>query len=123
MQRILFMLMLQKSVLPVVGCVLLFCCSCSKLEPPVDDSSTSVAETEPAAESSTKETQKDQSVQAKSPKTTETQEPEASDGPGVKVGEKAPAFKLKDQNGKEQSLEDLVKKSGVALVFYRSADW
>ena len=36
---------------------------------------------------------------------------------------KAPAFKLKDQSGKEQSLEGLLKKKNVALVFYRSASW
>jgi cytochrome oxidase Cu insertion factor (SCO1/SenC/PrrC family) len=42
---------------------------------------------------------------------------------GVKVGEKAPKFTLKDQEGKERSLDDLLKKGNVALVFYRSADW
>jgi cytochrome oxidase Cu insertion factor (SCO1/SenC/PrrC family) len=44
-------------------------------------------------------------------------------GPGVKVGDRAPSFKLKDQKGKEQSLDSLLKKGTVALVFYRSADW
>jgi hypothetical protein len=47
----------------------------------------------------------------------------AADVPGVAVGKKAPVFKLKDQKGKEQSLEELLKKRNVALVFYRSADW
>jgi len=42
---------------------------------------------------------------------------------GIKVGEKAPAFKLKDQNGKERELAALLKERPVALVFYRSADW
>ena len=42
---------------------------------------------------------------------------------GVKVGEKAPKFTLKDQEGKERSLDDFLKKGKVALVFYRSADW
>ena len=42
---------------------------------------------------------------------------------GLKVGEKAPKFSLKDQEGKERSLDDLLKKGKVALVFYRSADW
>ncbi len=42
---------------------------------------------------------------------------------GVKVGEKAPKFMLKDQVGKERSLDDLLKNGAVALVFYRSADW
>ena len=42
---------------------------------------------------------------------------------GLKVGEKAPRFTLKDQEGKERSLDELLKKGKVALVFYRSADW
>ena len=48
----------------------------------------------------------------------------AEEGPSpVDVGTKAPAFQLKDQNGKEQSLEGLLTKGNVALVFYRSAGW
>jgi hypothetical protein len=42
---------------------------------------------------------------------------------GLKVGTKAPAFSLKDQNGTERSLGELLKKGPVALVFYRSAGW
>lgn len=42
---------------------------------------------------------------------------------GLKVGEKAPAFKLKDQAGKERTLAEFVKQGKVALVFYRSAAW
>jgi len=42
---------------------------------------------------------------------------------GLKVGEKAPKFKLKDQKGTERSLDEFLKKGKVALVFYRSADW
>ena len=42
---------------------------------------------------------------------------------GLKVGAKAPKFTLKDQDGKERSLDELLKKGKVALVFYRSADW
>jgi cytochrome oxidase Cu insertion factor (SCO1/SenC/PrrC family) len=42
---------------------------------------------------------------------------------GLKVGAKAPAFTLKDQNGEDRSLDELLKKGKVALVFYRSADW
>ena len=42
---------------------------------------------------------------------------------GLKVGTKAPAFTLKDQEGKERSLDELLKKGKVALVFYRSASW
>ena len=43
--------------------------------------------------------------------------------PGLRVGERAPNFTLKDQNEKEVSLESLLKKGPVALVFYRSASW
>ena len=43
--------------------------------------------------------------------------------PGLEAGEKAPAFKLKDQKGKDVSLEELLKKGKVAVVFQRSADW
>ena len=42
---------------------------------------------------------------------------------GLKVGAKAPNFTLKDQEGKERSLDEFLKKGKVALVFYRSADW
>ena len=42
---------------------------------------------------------------------------------GLKVGEKAPEFTLKDQTGTERSLRDLLKGGPVALVFYRSAGW
>jgi cytochrome oxidase Cu insertion factor (SCO1/SenC/PrrC family) len=43
--------------------------------------------------------------------------------PTVKVGDAAPAFTLKDQNGKETSLKKLLTQKPAALVFYRSADW
>ena len=39
------------------------------------------------------------------------------------IGQPAPAFKLKDQDGKEVSLDALLKKGPVVLVFYRSAEW
>jgi cytochrome oxidase Cu insertion factor (SCO1/SenC/PrrC family) len=45
------------------------------------------------------------------------------DQPRVKVGETAPAFTLKDQNGAEAKLADLLADKPTALVFYRSADW
>jgi cytochrome oxidase Cu insertion factor (SCO1/SenC/PrrC family) len=42
----------------------------------------------------------------------------------VNVGDKALGFTLKDQNGREHSLESLLDADGyLALVFYRSADW
>jgi cytochrome oxidase Cu insertion factor (SCO1/SenC/PrrC family) len=44
--------------------------------------------------------------------------------PGLKVGVKAPTFTLRDQEGKERSLDEFLGKGKkVALVFYRSADW
>ena len=42
---------------------------------------------------------------------------------GLKVGTKAPAFVLKDQDGKERSLDEFLKNGKVALVFFRSAGW
>jgi hypothetical protein len=43
---------------------------------------------------------------------------------GLKVGEKAPAFRLKDQTGKQRTFDDVRKDADyVALVFYRSAGW
>ena len=42
---------------------------------------------------------------------------------GLKVGEKATEFTLKDQAGKDRALKDLIKDGPVALVFYRSASW
>jgi cytochrome oxidase Cu insertion factor (SCO1/SenC/PrrC family) len=44
-------------------------------------------------------------------------------GKALAVGDKAPAFALKDQAGTERSLDDLRKRGPVALVFYRSAKW
>jgi cytochrome oxidase Cu insertion factor (SCO1/SenC/PrrC family) len=42
---------------------------------------------------------------------------------GLKVGTRAPAFALKDQHGKERTLDEFRSKGKVALVFYRSAGW
>jgi cytochrome oxidase Cu insertion factor (SCO1/SenC/PrrC family) len=50
-------------------------------------------------------------------------EPAAPEKTGLAVGTKAPAFTLKDQNDRDVSLESLLQKGPVALVFYRSADW
>ena len=47
----------------------------------------------------------------------------APEQPGLKVGETAPRFTLKDQEGKARSLHEFLRKGKVALVFYRSADW
>jgi hypothetical protein len=45
------------------------------------------------------------------------------DKTGLKLGETAPAFALKDQAGKERTLAEFTKAEKVALVFYRSAAW
>lgn len=50
-------------------------------------------------------------------------DPPSDEKTGIKVGEKAPAFKLKDQTGEERELSALLKRGPVALVFYRSASW
>ncbi len=42
---------------------------------------------------------------------------------GLEIGAKAPKFALKDQQGKERTLDEFLGKGKVALVFYRSADW
>jgi hypothetical protein len=52
----------------------------------------------------------------------------ASDPPpdlksGLRVGAKAPAFTLKDQDNKERTLDEFLRKGKVALIFYRSASW
>jgi len=41
----------------------------------------------------------------------------------IAVGMRAPAFTLKDQNDQEFSLETMIGKGPVALVFIRSIDW
>lgn len=54
---------------------------------------------------------------------TETETDSEEFSPGLAVGAKAPSVSLKDQNGVERKLSDLLSKGPVALVFYRSADW
>lgn len=41
----------------------------------------------------------------------------------IAVGMRAPSFTLKDQNDQEFSLETMISKGPVALVFIRSIDW
>ncbi len=45
------------------------------------------------------------------------------DKTGLKIGAKAPDFKLKDQKGQERTFGEFLKKGKVALVFFRSASW
>jgi peroxiredoxin len=42
---------------------------------------------------------------------------------GLDVGQKAPAFSVRDQFGREQTLDTLRGSKGTVLLFYRSADW
>ncbi|HVS88840.1 MAG TPA: hypothetical protein VHF01_11555 [Candidatus Acidoferrum sp.] len=42
---------------------------------------------------------------------------------GLAVGQKAPAFSLRDQFGRVQTLDTLKGKNGTVLLFFRSADW
>jgi len=42
---------------------------------------------------------------------------------GLEVGRKAPAFSVRDQFGREQTLETLKGPKGTVLLFFRSADW
>ena len=42
---------------------------------------------------------------------------------GLKVGQKAPDFSLRDQFGHAQTLGSLRGANGTVLLFFRSADW
>jgi hypothetical protein len=42
---------------------------------------------------------------------------------GLAVGQKAPAFSVRDQLGRTQTLETLKGANGTVLLFFRSADW
>jgi peroxiredoxin len=42
---------------------------------------------------------------------------------GLRAGQKAPEFSVRDQFGKTQTLETLRGSKGTVLLFYRSADW
>jgi hypothetical protein len=42
---------------------------------------------------------------------------------GLAVGEKAPAFSVRDQSGRIQTLDTLKGANGTVLLFFRSADW
>jgi hypothetical protein len=42
---------------------------------------------------------------------------------GLAVGQKAPAFSVRDQFGRLQTLDTLKGPKGTVLLFFRSADW
>ena len=49
--------------------------------------------------------------------------PDTSPLVGLQVGNKAPAFTLRDQFNREQSNETLKGSKGTVVLFFRSADW
>jgi hypothetical protein len=49
--------------------------------------------------------------------------PEKAFDVGVRVGEKIPPFRLVSQNGKELDFNAVKGPKGLALLFFRSADW
>jgi hypothetical protein len=42
---------------------------------------------------------------------------------GLAIGQKAPAFSVRDQFGRVQTLNTSKGKNGTVLLFFRSADW
>ncbi len=42
---------------------------------------------------------------------------------GPQVGDRVPDFTLRDQTGREQTLQSIMGPRGAMLVFVRSADW
>lgn len=42
---------------------------------------------------------------------------------GPQIGDRVPDFTLPDQNGRSRTLQSLMGRNGLMLVFYRSADW
>ena len=42
---------------------------------------------------------------------------------GPAVGQLAPDFSLRDQNGRTETLKSISGPKGTILVFFRSADW
>jgi len=42
---------------------------------------------------------------------------------GLGVGVSAPPFALVDQSGETRTLESLLERGKLAIVFHRSADW
>jgi len=42
---------------------------------------------------------------------------------GLATGQKAPAFSVRDQFGRVQTLDTLKGTKGTVILFFRSADW
>jgi hypothetical protein len=60
-------------------------------------------------------------VLAQIPTVTKTADKQKEVGPAI--GERIPEFKARDQMGRERSLASLAGRSGLLLLFVRSADW
>jgi hypothetical protein len=43
--------------------------------------------------------------------------------PGLPVGARSPNFEAPDQDGRTRHFQDLRGPEGLALLFFRSADW
>ena len=61
------------------------------------------------------------SVAAQAPQEDWASRPPTSTGPAV--GQRIPAFRAPDQNGRMQDFNSLKGPKGLALYFMRSADW
>ena len=48
---------------------------------------------------------------------------DSSSSIGLRIGEKAPAFRARDQFDHNQSNDTLKGSKGTVLLFFRSADW
>lgn len=42
---------------------------------------------------------------------------------GLSPGDRAPTFRTLDQFGHEETIQSLMGKNGLVLLFFRSADW
>lgn len=106
---------MKKNLLPAIACLLAVRLSAADMAAPA----TPVATSTPVATASPTP-----AVVASTPGTpTALPSTATASMPGLKVGEKAIDFTLKNADGKEVALKDMLKKGKVALLFYRSGDW
>ena len=102
----------------LVGWCAAGCTNSRQATKPADSSAPAATEVAPKAAEPAQATEASASPSPAS----EAPEPAARDT-RVALGEKAPGFELRDQNGNPVVLADLVREKKVAAVFYRSADW
>lgn len=106
-------------VVAVCAGLLVGVAGCAKSTPP-DEESKPAAGGEKQNQAPEAESKGEQPAEKKS---ATSEESAGGFGGGVQVGEQAPEFTLRDQEGNERTLEGLLLDGPVALVFYRSADW